>query len=170
MRLIVGPERHAGRAPMAEADLLVLRSPAAEGAGPQSARRRLELRFNDIAEPRVGLTPPDAALVGEILAFGRDAATLAVFCYAGVSRSTAAAYAVACQATAPGREAELAQALRSLSPAATPNPLMVALADAALARGGRMVAAIAAIGRGAEAFEGPLFEWRLVTESAVPRG
>ena len=56
-------------------------------------------------------------------------------------------------------EAELAQALRSLSPSATPNPLMIALADTALARQGRMIAAIQAIGRGAEAFEGEAFAW-----------
>ncbi|WP_337189091.1 hypothetical protein [Phenylobacterium sp.] len=175
MRLIVGPERHADPTFTVGADLLVLRSPTAEGPGPQGGRRRLELRFNDIADARAGFTPPDAAIVRQILAFGRDTATLAVFCYAGVSRSTAAAYAVACQATQPGREAELAQALRALSPAATPNPLMVALADAALGRGGRMVAAIAAIGRGTEAFEGPLFEWRPgddseVTQREIDRG
>jgi predicted protein tyrosine phosphatase len=35
---------------------------------------------------------------------------------------------------------------------------VVSLADAALGRGGRMSAAIAEIGRGADTFEGALFE------------
>ncbi len=54
-------------------------------------------------------------------------------------------------------EAEIAAALRAASPSATPNPRLVAIADGLLGRSGRMVAAIAAIGRGAEAFEGVPF-------------
>ncbi|PZQ65414.1 MAG: protein tyrosine phosphatase [Phenylobacterium zucineum] len=159
MRLIVGPERHwrAGCL-LRGADALLLRSP---DAPPVEAGRALELRFNDIAEPRPGLVAPDAQIVARILAFGAAPRTLAIHCYAGVSRSTAAAYALACQHAGPGSEERLALDLRRLSPAATPNSLMVALADDALNRAGRMSAAIAAIGRGAEAFEGPLFEWRL---------
>ncbi len=81
-----------------------------------------------------------------------------IHCWAGVSRSTAAAYIIACQ-RAPGRsEAEIAQALRAAAPYATPNPLMISLADAALGRAGRMSAAIAQVGRGADTFEGALFE------------
>jgi predicted protein tyrosine phosphatase len=158
MRLIVGPERHwqAGGA-----DLLLLRSPDAAPFPATGEGRRLELRFNDIAEPRAGLVAPNAAILAHILAFGGASHTLAIHCYAGVSRSTAAAYALACQHAGPGAEARLAEDLRRLSPAATPNPLMVALADEALGRGGRMIAAIAAIGRGAEAFEGPFFAWRV---------
>ena len=58
----------------------------------------------------------------------------------------------------PGRdEAQLAQTLRRLSPSATPNPRLVAIANALLGRQGRMVSAIAAIGRGADAFEGTPF-------------
>jgi predicted protein tyrosine phosphatase len=41
----------------------------------------------------------------------------------------------------------------ALSPTAFPNPLMVALADGILGRNGRMSAAVAAIGRGVDAFE-----------------
>jgi predicted protein tyrosine phosphatase len=80
-----------------------------------------------------------------------------VNCYAGISRSTASAYIIAA-ALAPSRdEAELANTLRRLSPSATPNPRLVALADRILGRDGRMISAIAAIGRGAEAFEGTPF-------------
>ena len=169
MRLVVGPERQheAACALAGPTDLLLLRSPSAgDSPGVTHHGRRLELRFNDIAEPRSGFVAPDAALVGRILAFGRQASTLTILCYAGVSRSTAAAYVLACQAAGPGEEGSLAQALRSLSPAASPNPLMVALADAALGRGGRMVRAIGSIGRGADAFEGPLFAWSVVTAGA----
>jgi predicted protein tyrosine phosphatase len=163
VKLVVGPVRHLPAAfdLSGPADLLILQSPDALPAdlGDPRIARRLTLRFNDIAEPRAGLTPPDAALVAELLAFGAQAPVLVVHCFAGVSRSTAAAYAIACQAAGPGQEAALARALRELSAAATPNPLVVALAEAALGRGGRMVEAIAAVGRGVEAFEGPLFAW-----------
>jgi predicted protein tyrosine phosphatase len=47
--------------------------------------------------------------------------------------------------------------LRRASPSATPNRLLVSHADAILKRDGRMVAAVNAIGRGAEAFEGEPF-------------
>ncbi|GLK81521.1 tyrosine phosphatase family protein [Methylopila turkensis] len=122
----------------------------------------LALRFHDIAEPRAGLVAPTAGMVEEALAFAAaDDGPLVVHCYAGVSRSTAMAYAIAC-AREPGRdESELADELRRLSPTATPNRLIVALADAALARAGRMSAAIARIGRGEETFEGEPFALRL---------
>ncbi|TIO01331.1 MAG: protein tyrosine phosphatase, partial [Mesorhizobium sp.] len=81
-----------------------------------------------------------------------------VHCYAGISRSTASAYIIAA-ALAPKRdEAELAKTLRFLSPSATPNPRLIAVADMLLGREGRMIAAVEAIGRGADAFEGIPFE------------
>lgn len=138
-----------------------LLSPSAQppeiGAG-----ERLHLAFHDIAEPREGLVAPDAAMIADLLAFADawdGARPLLLHCYAGVSRSTAAAFILACRLAPHSDEADLAKALRSLSPSATPNPLMVALADAALERQGRMIAAIRAIGRGTEAFEGEAFTW-----------
>lgn len=170
MRLIAGPAgRLAEKADLwAGADLIVLASPGAEVPRLKAAARRLELRFHDIGDARPGLIAPGAGLVDEILAFAATASSLAIACYAGVSRSTAAAYAVACQAVGAGQEEELALALRALSPAATPNPLMVALADTALGRGGAMVRAVSAIGRGAEAFEGPAFVWDLDGDARRP--
>ncbi|TIP32357.1 MAG: protein tyrosine phosphatase, partial [Mesorhizobium sp.] len=83
---------------------------------------------------------------------------MVVHCYAGISRSTASAYIIAA-ALAPKRdEAELAKTLRFLSPSATPNPRLIAVADMLLGREGRMIAAVEAIGRGADAFEGIPFE------------
>lgn len=86
---------------------------------------------------------------------------LVFHCWAGISRSTAAAYIAAC-ALAPERdEANLALALRQASPSATPNARFVALADDILGRRGRMVDAIRGIGRGAEAMEGTPFMLQL---------
>jgi len=76
-----------------------------------------------------------------------------IHCWAGISRSSAAAFAIACDRN-PGFERDIADELRRRSPSATPNRLMVRLADDLLRRDGRMVDAIDGIGRGAEAREG----------------
>ena len=118
------------------------------------------LRFHDIPEPHAGMIAPNRAMVAEILAFGaawREPEPLLIHCWMGISRSTAAALVIACAADPARDEAEIAQALRQASPSATPNPLVVALADEWLGREGRMVAAAASIGRGAEAFNGAPF-------------
>jgi predicted protein tyrosine phosphatase len=124
----------------------------------------LHLVMHDIAEAQDGMTLPGETHVRSLLDFGRrwgGARPLVVHCYAGISRSTASAYIIAA-ALAPERdEAELARTLRALSPSATPNPRLVAMADILLERNGRMVEAIRAIGRGAEAFEGTPFELRI---------
>ena len=124
----------------------------------------LRLAYHDIPEPREGLIAPDAALVARLLDFaaGWDASRpMLIHCWAGVSRSTAAAFIIACQRAPERPEAQIAQALRAAAPYATPNPLMISLADAALDRAGRMSAAVADIGRGADTFEGALFELAL---------
>ena len=117
--------------------------------------------FNDILAPQEGLIHPAGEHVEAILGFVRRwprSAPLVVHCFAGISRSTASAYIAAC-ALNPGRdEGEIARALRAASPIATPNALLVALADEALGRQGRMSAAVAAIGRGCEAMENEPFE------------
>ncbi len=119
--------------------------------------RHLVLAVSDIVEPRDGHTHPAEAHVADLLAFFRawDRATpMLVHCYAGVSRSTAAAFIGACALDPDRSERGVAAALREASPTATPNARLVALADAALARSGRMVAAVEGIGRGADCFEG----------------
>lgn len=61
-------------------------------------------------------------------------------------------------ALAPERdELDIARAMRAVSPTATPNLRIVRHADALLGRGGRMVAAVEAIGRGVERPEGVPF-------------
>lgn len=122
--------------------------------------RHLSLSMNDIVDPLDGHVLPADEHVGRLIDFVRGwdrERPLLIHCWAGISRSTAAAYIAAC-ALAPERcEREVAAALRLASPSATPNARLVALADARLAREGRMVAAVAAIGRGADAFEGEPF-------------
>lgn len=133
------------------------------------AESHLFLKINDIAEMRAGLVAPGRAHVEALIGFARrwdGNGPLVVNCFAGISRSPAAAYIVAA-ALAPGRdEAELAWALRLASPSATPNPLLVRHADALLGRQGRMVAAIAAIGRGEDACEGIPFILPLAIDAA----
>ncbi|HEY8565665.1 MAG TPA: protein tyrosine phosphatase [Beijerinckiaceae bacterium] len=129
-----------------------------------AAERHLVLSMSDIVEPLDGHVMPDESHVEALLAFVRSwprEEPLVLHCWAGISRSTAAAYIAAC-ALAPERdEAEIARALRAAAPSATPNRRLVALADTMLGREGRMISAIAAIGRGAEAFEGTPFTLRL---------
>lgn len=120
----------------------------------------LLLSMNDIAEAQAGMTLPGEAHVRQLLDFATAwdrTRPLVIHCFAGISRSTASAYIVA-SALAPQRdEVELAKELRWLSPSATPNPRLIAVADALLGREGRMIAAIKGIGRGADAFEGTPF-------------
>ena len=122
----------------------------------------LLLGVSDIAEPMDGHVVPAEEHVDRLIAFAQtwDRATpLVIHCWAGVSRSTAAAYVVACALDPARDEAEAALALRAASPTATPNPRIVALADQKLGREGRMIAAIAAIGRGADCYEGTPFAY-----------
>ena len=84
-----------------------------------------------------------------------------IHCFAGVSRSTAAAYIAACALKPKRDEFAIARALRAASPTASPNTRLVALADDKLGRRGRMSEAIADIGRGDDCFEGAPFTLEL---------
>jgi predicted protein tyrosine phosphatase len=64
-----------------------------------------------------------------------------IHCRAGVSRSTALAYAVSCQHGQPGQEAEAFAYIRQIRPQLFPNGLVVKMADRILKRKGRLVAA-----------------------------
>jgi predicted protein tyrosine phosphatase len=122
----------------------------------------LQLTFHDIAEPLDGFTAPRREHVEDILGFvatWQPPAGLLIHCWAGISRSTAAAYATMCALNPRHDEAEIAWDLRRMAPTASPNRLMVSHADELLGRGGRMIAAVDAIGRGAHAYEGSVFSW-----------
>ncbi len=125
-----------------------------------SADRHLFIAVSDIAEPAVGMILPGRTHVEQLLAFVRGwdrAAPMVIHCYAGISRSTAAAFITACALAPQSEEAMIAKRLRTASASATPNPRLVAVADRLLGREGRMVSAVSAIGRGEFASEGRPF-------------
>jgi len=120
----------------------------------------LWLRLHDISSPLDGYIMPDEAHIAELLRFVRRwdrRAPLVVHCYAGISRSTASAFAAVCALNPRRDEESIALALREASATASPNIRIVSLADRLLGRDGRMVAAIETIGRGAMAAEGEPF-------------
>jgi predicted protein tyrosine phosphatase len=120
----------------------------------------LILGMDDIAVPMDGYIIPGEEHVARLIEFvhrWERNRPLVVHCYAGISRSTAGAYVAACALSPQRDELAIARALRRASATASPNPRIVALADAMLGRDGRMVAAIDAIGRGELAYEGNPF-------------
>jgi len=124
----------------------------------------LKLTFHDITAPAEGFTAPAADHVETLIHFlkarqGHD--PMLIHCWAGISRSTASAFTAMCLYNPDVDELKLAQQLRSLSHVATPNRRIVAFADDILGRQGRMVDAIDAIGRGEDAYEGVIFQWRM---------
>jgi predicted protein tyrosine phosphatase len=128
-------------------------------------QHHLYIAMSDIIEPQIGQIVPGKRHVRTLLEFIRDwnrAEPLLIHCYAGVSRSTAAAFITACTLGPSRSEAEIARAIRAASPTATPNARLVALGDAILERDGRMIAAIEAIGRGEDCLEGVPFALELV--------
>jgi predicted protein tyrosine phosphatase len=135
-----------------------------ERPGRIAPERHLFIGVSDILAPMEGHILPGTEHVERLLSFVEDwdrthnrSDPMVIHCWAGVSRSTAAAFITAC-ALAPRRdEHEIASAIRASSPSATPNARLVDAADAILGRAGRMRAAIAAIGRGEDAFEGVPF-------------
>jgi predicted protein tyrosine phosphatase len=90
----------------------------------------------------------DAERLVEFIADWDRKSPLLIHCWAGISRSTAAAYTALCLLRPDESEAGLAQELREASPSATPNRMIVSQVDEILGREGRMLEAIAAIGRG----------------------
>ena len=127
------------------------------GIGPD---RHLRLAMNDICEPQPGLVLPCETHVSDLVKFALDwdrQAPLLIHCWAGISRSTAAAFISLCALNPEADEIELARALRRASPTAYPNRLLVSLADEALSRDGRMLAAVEDIGRGRIVEEAEVF-------------
>lgn len=112
--------------------------------------RHLRLSVNDIAGPRDGMIPPGEEHIQQILTFidqWDQAAPLLIHCWAGISRSTAAAFIVLCHLNA-GAEHRAARLMRARASHAQPNRRLVALADELMGRNGRMIEAVAAMGPG----------------------
>lgn len=111
----------------------------------------LRLVMHDIAEPLAEHVAPNEDHIAQIIDFALTwggEGPMVVHCWAGISRSTAAAFTALCAINPSASEQAIAAAMREASPTAYPNRLIVRLADEALGRDGRMVSAIEAIGRG----------------------
>jgi len=139
--------------------LVTLLSPGTKVTRPApiTPERHLNIAMSDIVEHAPGQVLPDHPHIDSLLDFVRAwdrKEPMLIHCFAGVSRSTASAFIAACLLAPHRDEHEVARALRKASPTATPNARFVALADSRMRREGRMSAAIAAIGRGEDCFEG----------------
>lgn len=114
-----------------------------------TADRHLRISVNDIAEPTDGLVLPSHEMVRQLIEFGRGwdaAAPMIVHCWAGISRSSASAFVLACERNPHADERAIAMAMRRVAKHAYPNRRIVALADDMLGRRGRMVDAVEAMG------------------------
>jgi len=129
--------------------------------------RHLRLCVHDIAEAVEGSVAPDEGHIANLLGFARSwdrSAPFLVHCWAGISRSTAAAYILLCDLHGPGHEDKIAKGLRLRAPHAQPNRLMIRHADSLLDREGRMIAAVEAMGEARPAWEGEVVELPLGLE------
>jgi predicted protein tyrosine phosphatase len=120
----------------------------------------LRVAMDDITEPMEGFVAPSQEHIAQVLDFVRGwdrGAPLVIHCYAGVSRSTASAFAAACALNPHRDEMTIARQIRSASPIASPNRLIVSLADKALGRDGRMLRALDDIGPASMMVEGKPF-------------
>ena len=109
----------------------------------------LKVQMDDITEAIEGFVAPTETHVEQVLNFVRGwdrSAPLVVHCYAGISRSTASAFAAACALNPHRDEITIARQIRAASPIAAPNRLIVSLADKALGREGRMLRALDEMG------------------------
>lgn len=156
--------------------LISLLDPAYMIDTPQNfdSRNHHKVHINDITETEDGKIAPGESHVAELIDFVSDwnrQAPLLIHCWAGISRSTAAAFITMCMNNEIGEELALARRLREKAAHAQPNKRIIALADDLLKREGRMVDAINAIGPGdftnlqGELIEGFLFGIPVIEET-----
>jgi predicted protein tyrosine phosphatase len=128
--------------------LVTLLSPL--GAMPErplhlAPEQHLTRLFHDIDQDVPDLTPPSKDDVQAVIDFARSwprEAPMLIHCYAGISRSTAAALIAAIAINPDLNDDTLAQALREASPSANPNMRMISMADQMLGRGSRLLDAV----------------------------
>ena len=124
------------------------------------AANHLLLDMDDITAEIEGFVAPCQDHVSQLIGFvqGWDRRKpMVVHCYAGISRSTAGAFIAACTLNPNRNEALIARQIRDACVIANPNMRLVTLADQLLARKGRMIRAIEAIGPGRPGPEGNPF-------------
>jgi predicted protein tyrosine phosphatase len=105
---------------------------AGEGPFPDFGCPSLRLTFEDVELPAGSSVEPTSEQVAEILRFGHALpreARLAVHCFSGRSRSTAAALIVLSAHLGAGREEKAGELVLAASPEASPNRLMISLAE-----------------------------------------
>ena len=120
----------------------------------------LKVAIDDITEQMDGFVVPSEQHIETVLAFVRGwdrNAPMVVHCYAGISRSTASAFAAVCALNPHRDEISIARQIRAASPIASPNRLIVSLADKVLGREGRMLRALDEMGPGSMMVEGRPF-------------
>ena len=120
----------------------------------------LKVSMDDITEEMDGFVAPSETHIDQVLNFVRGwdrSAPLVVHCYAGISRSTASAFAAVCALNPRRDEFVIARKIREASPIASPNRLIVSLADKMLGRNGRMLHALDDMGPGSMNIEGRPF-------------
>jgi predicted protein tyrosine phosphatase len=142
------------------ARLVTLLSP--HGAMPErpsdlEPQHHLTRLFHDIASEVDDLTPPSGQDVQAVIAFAKGWAKgaanapaegqlrhgpMLIHCYAGISRSTAAALITALVINPDQADDSLVARLRTVSPTANPNRRMVSIADQILGRSGALVDAV----------------------------
>jgi predicted protein tyrosine phosphatase len=85
---------------------------------------------------------PQEDEISHLLDFSRRFTTtdkILIHCRAGISRSTALAYAIVCQHTKPGQEAKAFAYIRKIRPQLFPNHLIIKMADDILKRKGQLI-------------------------------
>jgi predicted protein tyrosine phosphatase len=128
--------------------------PTPKGIAPH---RHLRISVDDIVEPAEQFVVPARDHIAEILGFGRTwnrKQPFLVHCWAGISRSTAAAYILLNDIHGAGYEEAIAKGLRFHAPHAMPNRLMVRHADELMKRGGRMLRAVESMSESNPATQG----------------
>tara|TARA_Y100000588_G_C14163972_1_gene886085 strand:+ start:676 stop:1197 length:522 start_codon:yes stop_codon:yes gene_type:complete len=123
----------------------------------------LKIVCHDIVQPFEGAVVPGDQHVQLLLDFAArwpGDAPMLIHCFAGVSRSTAAALVIGA-VHFKGDMATLAQRLRAAAPHAHPNTRIVAVADRMLGLGGELVSAVEGIGYGTLVDRAPLTELSL---------
>jgi predicted protein tyrosine phosphatase len=142
--------------------ILTVMANVAQVQRPESvlAANHLKVQMDDITEQLEGFVAPTETHVEQVLNFVRGwdrQAPLVIHCYAGISRSTASAFATVCALNPHRDEIAIARQIRSASAIASPNRLIVSLADRALGRDGRMLRALDEMGPGSMTTEGRPF-------------
>ncbi len=125
-----------------------------------AADKHLQLGVNDIARHDPDLVPPAHDHIEALLNFvdsWTTEAPILIHCWAGISRSTAAALITQCQLNQSASEAGLAAVMRAAAPHAHPNRLMIKIADELMGRNGRLIDAVEQMGPGQITWEGEVF-------------